>query len=288
MTNALTVDVEEWFQVSNFDGVVTRGEWDAMPSRVEASTRRLMDLFERFDVCATFFVLGWVAERRADLVREIRTRGHDVASHGYNHELVYRLGRARFEEDLRKSVRAIEDVTGVRPSGYRAPSFSIDRRVPWAFDVLAAEGFTYDSSIFPVKHPRYGVPDFPRAPRRIRTLSGATLREFPMTTLRLPGFNVGASGGAWLRVLPPLAVRTAFARMNAAGQPAVLYVHPWEVDPDQPRLRVGLLKRLAHYTNLARTEARLASLLERFPFGTMEQALRHAPDLAQEPIEVGA
>lgn len=288
MTNALTVDVEEWFQVSNFDGVVPREDWDSLPSRVVDSTRRLLDLFDRFAVKGTFFVLGWVAERRGELVREIRARGHDVASHGYGHELVARIGRERFAADLQRSTRAIEDAVGIRPTGYRAPSFSIDRSAAWAFDVLADQAFTYDSSIFPVKHPRYGVPGFPRAPRRVRAPGGAILREFPMTTLRLGSLNIGASGGAWLRVLPPLVPRTAFARMNAAGEPAVLYVHPWELDPDQPRLRVGAAKRFAHYTNLDRTERRLAGLLERFRFGTMEQALREAPGLAKEPVEVAA
>ena len=288
MTNALTVDVEEWFQVSNFEGVVSREEWDSLPSRVVDSTRRLLDLFDRFDAKATFFVLGWVAERRAELVREIRERGHDLASHGYGHELVYQIGRERFREDLRKSVRAIQEAAGVRPSGYRAPSFSIDRRAAWAFDVLSEEAFTYDSSIFPVKHPRYGVPGFPRAPRRVRAPGGGVLREFPMTTLRVASLNLGASGGAWLRLLPPLVPRIAFARMNAAGEPAVLYVHPWELDPEQPRLRVSAAKRIAHYTNLASTERRLAGLLERFPFGTMEEALRGAPGLAEEPVEVEA
>jgi polysaccharide deacetylase family protein (PEP-CTERM system associated) len=221
-------------------------------------------------------------------VREIRERGHDVASHGYGHELVYRIGRERFAEDLRKSAGVIEEAAGVRPHGYRAPSFSIDRRAGWAFDVLAEQSFTYDSSIFPVKHPRYGVPGFPRSPRRVRAPGGAVLREFPMTTLRVASLNVGASGGAWLRVLPALVAQVAFARMNAAGQPAVLYVHPWELDPEQPRVRVSALKRFAHYTNLAGTERRLATLLERFRFGTMEEAFREAPGLSEEPVEVEA
>jgi polysaccharide deacetylase family protein (PEP-CTERM system associated) len=288
VTNALTVDVEEWFQVSNFEGVVPRAEWDSLPSRVVDSTRRLLDLFERFDARATFFVLGWVAERRGELLQEIRARGHDVASHGYGHELVCRLGREGFAADLARSARAIEDASGARPRGFRAPSFSIDRTAWWAFDVLAAQGFTYDSSVFPVRHPRYGVPGFARAPRRVQAPGGAVLREFPMTTLRVGAVNVGASGGAWLRVLPAWVPRLAFARMNAAGEPAVLYVHPWELDPGQPRLRVRAAARFAHYTNLDATEGRLAALLRRFRFGTMEEALAGAPGLAKEPIEVAA
>lgn len=285
MRNALTVDVEEWFQVSNFEAAIPRSDWERLPSRVEDSTRRLLDLFERHEARATCFVLGWVAERHPALVREIRERGHDVASHGYGHELLWRLGADRFRDDVRRASRVIEAATGVRPRGYRAPSFSIDERSRWALATLAREGFAYDSSIFPVRHPRYGMPEFPRVPRRVTTGWGEIV-EFPMTTLRVGSANVGASGGAWLRLLPPAVLRIAFERMNAAGQPAVLYVHPWEIDPDQPRVRIGGWKRAAHYTNLGRMEKRLAALLARFSFGPMEAALRDAPGLREEAVEV--
>jgi polysaccharide deacetylase family protein (PEP-CTERM system associated) len=285
--NALTVDVEDWFQVSNLDSVVRRAEWERYPSRVTGNTRRLLDLFEAHRVKATFFVLGWVAERRPDLVGEIAGAGHEVACHGYGHDLVYSLGRRGFEQDLDRSVAAIEAAAGVRPRGYRAPSFSIDHRSLWAFEVLVDRGFTYDSSVYPVRHPRYGIPSFPRVPRRVRTAAGEEIREFPMTTLRILGGNIGASGGGYLRLLPLAVVETAFARMNGAGHPAVLYVHPWEVDPEQPRLKPKGLGRITHYANLARTEGRLGRLLRRFDFGTMEESLAAASTLEIEPIEVG-
>lgn len=284
MRNALTVDLEDWFQVSNFDRVFPRSEWDDCPSRVEASTRRLLDLFERFDVRGTFFVLGWVADRFPHLVREVADRGHEIASHGYGHELVYTLDPDRFAHDVTRSIEVIEAACGARARGYRAPSFSIDQRSPWAFDVLVDCGFEYDSSVFPVHHPRYGVPTFARTPRRVRTQRGQELPEFPMTTLRLLGRNWGASGGGYLRLLPLGFLKTAFRRMNAAGQPGVLYVHPWEIDPDQPRVKVGGIGRFTHYANLAATYGRLERLLAEFEFGTMQDALAMAPGLSSKPL----
>ncbi len=227
-----------------------------------------------------------MAERFPGLVREISERGHDVASHGYGHELVYRIGPERFAADIERSIDVIGDAIGRRPTGYRAPSFSIDGRAPWAFDILAERGFTYDSSVYPVRHPRYGVPDFVRSPRRMKISNGGELREFPLTTLRLGGRNFGASGGGYLRLLPLVVLESAFRRMNEAGQPAVLYLHPWEIDPGQPRLKPKGLGRITHYTNLARTESRMRRVLAAFRFGTMEEALSHAPDLEADPVEV--
>jgi polysaccharide deacetylase family protein (PEP-CTERM system associated) len=285
--NALTVDVEDWFQVSNFDGIVSRADWDGYPSRVVENTRRLLETFAERDVRATFFVLGWVAERFPALVREILAGGHEIASHGWGHELVHRLGPEKFAADLDRSVAAISGAAGVRPRGYRAPSFSIDRRAPWAFDLLVERGFTYDSSIFPVRHPRYGMPSFARVPSRVRTPRGAEILEFPLTTLRILGRNIGAAGGGYLRLLPLPVLTTAFRRMNAAGQPAVLYLHPWEIDPDQPRIPVRGLGRVTHYRNLAATLDRLRTLLGRFRFARMDEVLLDAPGVARPPIELG-
>lgn len=286
MNNVLSVDVEDWFQVSNFDGVISRDSWDAQPSRVERNTRRLLDLFDGANARGTFFVLGWIAERHPDLVREIRLRGHDLASHGFGHELVYRLTPEAFAADLIRARTAIESAGGMAPRGYRAPSFSIDRRSFWAFDVLARQGYAYDSSVFPVRHPRYGVPKFPRTPVRMLTSEGRVLAEFPLTTARVLGRNVGAAGGGYLRILPLAVLERAFAAMNERGEPACLYVHPWEIDPDQPRVRVKGLGRFTHYTNLDKTEGRLKRLLRRFAFAPMEECLRNSPGIAAEPQSV--
>jgi polysaccharide deacetylase family protein (PEP-CTERM system associated) len=284
--NALSVDVEDWFQVSNFDDIVARETWDSLPSRVERNTRRLLDLFDSKGAKGTFFVLGWIAERFPHLVREIRERGHDLASHGFGHELVWRQSPEAFASDLQRARRAIESATGVTPRGYRAPSFSIDRRSFWAFEVLANQGYAYDSSVFPVRHPRYGVPDFPRTPTRLVTRQGKILAEFPLTTWRILRRNVGAAGGGYLRILPLSLLERAFDAMNDQGEPACLYVHPWEIDPDQPRVRVKGLGAFTHYTNLDKTEQRLRRLLSRSSFAPIEQCLQSSPGIAAEPRSV--
>jgi polysaccharide deacetylase family protein (PEP-CTERM system associated) len=286
LKNALSVDVEDWFQVSNFDTVVPRDSWDSLPSRVERNTRRLLDLFDAANARGTFFVLGWIAERYPDLVGEIGRRGHELASHGFGHELVYRLTPQAFASDLAHARSAIVEASGWIPRGYRAPSFSIDRRSFWAFDVLAREGYAYDSSIFPVRHPRYGVPEFSRTPVRVRTRSGQVVAEFPLTTWRVAGRNVGAAGGGYLRLLPLCVLERAFGSMNESGEPACLYVHPWEIDPEQPRIAVKGLGRFTHYTNLDKTEGRLKRLLSKFAFAPMEECLRDSPGIAAEPQSV--
>ena len=232
--NALSVDLEEYFQVSNFNGIIARDQWAALPSRVVDATRRLLDTFDETDSRATFFVLGWVAKRQSALVREIAERGHEIACHGYAHELVYEIGPKRFREDLRRARTAIGEACGVQPRGYRAPSYSITDRSLWALDILAEEGFDYDSSIFPIHHHRYGIPDFSRTPVRIELPEGRSIREFPMTTIQAGPVRLPLSGGAYLRFFPPALFRWGFRRLIAAGEPVVLYVHPWEVDPDQP------------------------------------------------------
>lgn len=284
----LTVDLEEYFQVSNLTGVVRRDAWESMPSRVEESTRRLLDLFDRKDSRATFFVLGWVAERHAKLVREIADRGHEVACHGYAHDLVYDLGPQRFREDLRRAKRAVEDATGIRMRGYRAPSYSITEASLWALRILSEEGFRFDSSIFPIRHHRYGIPDFARSPVAL-DLGDARLLEFPLTTLRLGRWNLPLAGGAYLRFLPASLFRRGFARLVREGRPTVLYLHPWEIDPGQPRQAVGWKIRLNHYFNLGRVEARLSRLLEahRFaPMGEVLDGLEGAGELPVLPMRV--
>jgi polysaccharide deacetylase family protein (PEP-CTERM system associated) len=266
------VDLEEYFQVSNLASVVDRADWAVLPSRVADSTRRLLDLFESTSSRATFFVLGWVAERNAKLVREIADRGHEVACHGYAHDLVYDLGPKRFREDLRRARAAVEDATGIVMHGYRAPSYSITRASLWALRILVEEGFRFDSSIFPIRHPRYGIPDFVRHPVRLE-LGGAQITEFPLTTLRLGPMNFPLAGGAYLRFLPASLFRLGFDRIVRAGEPTVLYLHPWEIDPEQPRQRVGLKVRVNHYFNLQRVEGRLQRLLERYRFAPLGDVL---------------
>jgi len=271
--NALSVDLEEYFQVSNFDDVIPRGRWPSLPSRVGDATHRLLDLFDRTSSRATFFVLGWVAERHPALVREIADRGHEIACHGYGHELVYEIGPDRFREDLTRGCRVIEDAAGAPVRGYRAPSYSITPRSLWALEILAEAGFEYDSSIFPIRHHRYGIPGFRRSPVVLRLSGGGRIREFPLTTLRVPGANLPLAGGAYLRFLPGPLFRLGFAHLVAAGEPTVLYLHPWEIDPDQPRQAVGRKTRINHYYNLGRMESKLRRLLEAHPFGTLADVL---------------
>jgi polysaccharide deacetylase family protein (PEP-CTERM system associated) len=273
MLNALSVDLEEYFQVANFDRYVDRAHWPDLPSRAELQTRRILDLFDRTGSRATFFVLGWVAERRPALLREVAARGHEIACHGYGHEIVYEIGPERFREDLKRGRAAIEDAIGTRVEGYRAPSFSITERSLWALEILAEEGFRFDSSIFPVRHHRYGVPDFPRSPVRLALPSGATIVEYPLTTLAWGPLRLPVAGGGYLRLFPFRLLRWGIERLVAAERPTVLYVHNWEIDPDQPRQDVPPLVRWNHYHNLGRTEGRLQTLLERISYGPLSEVI---------------
>jgi len=285
--NALTVDLEDYFQVSNFDRVIDRGDWDSKPRRVGDNTRRLLDAFDARQTRATFFVLGWVAEREPALVREIADRGHEIACHGYGHELVYAIGHKRFASDLQRARAAIEDACGLAVEGYRAPSYSITDASLWALDVLVDQGFRYDSSIFPIRHHRYGIPEFPRHPCRLALASGAAIDEFPMTTLRMGSTNLPLAGGAYLRFLPAPVFRWAFRRLAGRGEPTVLYLHPWEIDPDQPRQEVGLVVRINHYWNLGRTLPRLLALMGEHtfaPMGEVLEALRAADRLPEHVL----
>ncbi len=274
MLNAMTVDVEDYFQVSAFEGVVDRATWDERTPRVERNTRALMALFDAHGVKATFFTLGWVADRFPALLRDLRDAGHEIASHGYEHRLVSSMDAATFRDDLRRAADAIHTACGVEVEGFRAPSFSITPQTLWAFDVLRDEGYTFSSSVFPVRHDRYGIPQFPRAPVRLCDDDGRCLWEFPMTTWRLLRRNWPVAGGGWMRVLPPAVMRHAIRRANKDGTPAITYLHPWEVDPDQPRIEAaGRTAKLRHYVNLDKMHGRLEGLLASFRFGTVSEVL---------------
>ena len=284
--NAMSVDVEDYFHVSVFDGIVPRGRWADMESRVCANTRRLLDIFDEFGVASTFFVLGWVAERHPELVQEIANRGHEIASHGYAHRLVYDQTPAAFREDVHRAKALLEDAGGCRVGGYRAPSYSVTPRSLWALDVLIEEGHWYDASIFPIRHDRYGIPVSPRAPFQIERTPG-TLIEVPGSTVRMGPLNLPIAGGGYFRILPYQWTRWGIERLNAGeGEPAVFYLHPWEIDPDQPRLQAGWLGRFRHYRNLDRTETRLRALLGDFEFGTVEMVIKgrmQGPDSGHGP-----
>ena len=270
--NAMTVDVEDYFHVSVFDGLVPRSAWAEMEGRVVQNTGRLLDVFEAHDVRATFFVLGWVAERYPALVRDIAARNHEVASHGYAHRLVYDQTPAAFREDVRRSKALLEDATGEPVGGYRAPSYSITERSLWALDVLIEEGFLYDSSIFPIHHDRYGIPISPRHPYVLQR-AGA-LVEAPGSTVRWGTMNLPVGGGGYFRILPYEWTRWGITRLNTVEKlPAIFYLHPWEIDPEQPRLRAPMLGRFRHYFNLNRTEERLRRLISDFSFATMSELL---------------
>jgi polysaccharide deacetylase family protein (PEP-CTERM system associated) len=259
--NVFSVDVEDYFHVEAFSDVVDRTSWGGYACRVEANTQRLLDLLDECGVQGTFFILGWVAERYPQLVREIVARGHEPACHSYWHRLIYKLDRAEFAADTRRAKDVIEQAAGEPVFGYRAPSYSITMRSLWALDVLAEAGFTYDSSIFPIRHDVYGIPDAPRQPFLVTTASGPIV-EFPITTFRMVGEqNLPVGGGGYLRILPFWYTKLGYRRARAENLPLIAYIHPWEVDPDQPRIGGRRRSRLRHYTTLAKTHDRLRRLL---------------------------
>ena len=268
--NAMTVDVEDYFQVQAFAHCIDRGAWDTFPSRVERNTDRILDQFDGAGVKATFFTLGWVAQRFPALVRRIVAEGHELGSHGWDHTRVDAQSPAAFRADVRRTKSLLEDTGGVAVGGYRAATFSIGAANMWAFPVLREEGYTYSSSINPIKHDLYGIPDASRVP--FRPVTDGVI-EIPMTTVRLLGRNWPCSGGGYFRLLPTALYRTGLGWVNRRDrQPGIFYFHPWEVDPDQPRIpNAGWKSRLRHYTNLSRMAADLDRLLRDFPWDRMDR-----------------
>ncbi|KAB7622846.1 XrtA system polysaccharide deacetylase [Alkalilimnicola sp. S0819] len=289
MHNAMTVDVEDYFHVAAFASRIDPGDWDRYPSRVEANTHRLLALFAERQVRATWFVLGWVARRHPQLVKAIAAGGHEVACHGMSHQLIYRQSVARFRAETLAARKLLEDLSQQPVEGYRAASYSITRRSLWALDVLAEAGFLYDSSIFPVHHDRYGIPGAPRRPHRRSTPGGASLVEFPPATARFGPLCLPCAGGGYFRLYPYSLTRYLLKRCNGQdGQPFMFYLHPWELDPDQPRLPAGRLSRFRHYLNLHRCESRLTALLADFRFTTARRVLEAAGLLAAPAVPGGA
>jgi polysaccharide deacetylase family protein (PEP-CTERM system associated) len=281
ITNGLSFDIEDWFQVENLRSVIGRADWERLPRRVEANTRKILDMLRVGGIKATFFFLGWIAERYPQLVREVVSEGHEIASHGYGHELLYEMTPASFREDLRRSKELLEGITGSRILGYRGPSFSITPKSMWALDVLRDEGFLYDSSVFPISgHDRYGFANCDTQP--FRWPNG--LLEIPLAVSRLRNFALPIAGGGYFRLFPYACFRMLLKRLNANGHAFTFYLHPWELDPLQPRIRVPLRYRFRHYVNLNKTTARLTRLLSDFRFDRMAVAYDITADRHQPPL----
>jgi len=272
--NALTVDVEDYFHVAALAPSIHRDSWPSRESRVAANTRKLLAILDQYQVRGTFFVLGWVAERHPQLVREVASCGHEIACHGFSHRLVYEQSPKEFREETVRSKGLLEDITGSEVSGYRAASYSIVRESLWAMDILADLGFLYDSSIFPIRHDRYGIPGAQRVPHRMLTPNKNSIVEWPLATANVLGWRLPVAGGGYFRLLPYWVSRWGLESINRREQqPFIFYLHPWEIDPAQPRVSVSWLSRYRHYTNLGKCEERLRRLLGEFQFGTVRDGL---------------
>lgn len=283
MLNAFSVDVEDYFQVAALAPAIPVESWPSQEYRVEANTEVILKLCAEKGVRGTFFILGWVAEKSPNLVKRIAAAGHEIACHGFSHQLIYRQTREVFREETFRAKRFLEDVIGTAVTGYRAASFSITRDSLWALDTLIDAGFEYDSSVFPIHHDRYGIPGASPEPGKITAPSQRTLVEFPMSAAKFFGVQVPVSGGGYFRILPYWVTRAGLKQINQeAGRPFTFYLHPWEVDPGQPRVNVKAFSRFRHYTNLHRCEARLRRVLGDFRFGTMREVLEGRGLLASQ------
>jgi len=275
IANALTIDVEDYFHVAALSNSISVNDWDKQVCRVEKNTHVLLDLFDQQSASATFFVLGWVAERYPQIVKEIEKRGHEVASHGYSHQLIYKQTPEVFKEETLKSKKLLEDIIGKTVNGYRAASYSITNKSLWALDILADAGFKYDSSIFPVHHDNYGIPGSPTEPHVLKTPDGQSLIEFPLSTYKVMGQTLPVAGGGYFRLYPYRLSRFFYNSINKKSKSFVFYLHPWEVDPGQPRVKASWFSEFRHYNNLHKCESRLKQLLSDFSFTTMETVLKN-------------
>ena len=275
LLHAMTIDVEDYYMVSAFNASLAREDWHKQASRVEDNTRRLLDIYAARDINITWFVLGMVAEKHPDLIRELHRAGHEIASHGYSHKLIYEQSQQEFHEETRRSKSILEDITGEPVRGYRAASYSITQKSLWALDSLVELGFDYDSSIFPVHHDRYGIPDAPRAIHRAAAPNGGSIIEYPLSTATFSSLRIPIAGGGYFRIYPYWLTRMLWQRaIRETRQPQVFYLHPWELDPEQPRMPdLSLLSRFRHYINLHRCEGRLERHMDSFRFGTMAEII---------------
>lgn len=274
MINAMTVDVEDFYHVSAFAGVIRMSDWPQYESRVERNTEKLLALFAERNILATFFVLGWVAERNPELIRRIHVAGHEVACHGYSHQLVYKQSQAVFREETARSKALLEDLIGAEVCGYRAASYSITAESIWALDILAELGFKYDSSIFPIKHDRYGMSDAPKEIHWRELAEGRRILEYPLSTWSLRFYDLPVAGGGYFRLFPYALTQCGLSSINRSGKPFIFYLHPWEVDPDQPRVAgASALSNFRHYNNLNKCFPRLQRLTNDFSFGTVRQSI---------------
>jgi len=281
MTNILTIDLEDWFQVDNFKHIFPVSTWDTCELRVEKNILKLLQIFDKFNTKTTFFVLGWIAEKCPDLIREIHKQGHEIATHGFNHQLVCSQTREEFKQDLQRSIDVLSKITGENPRGFRAPTWSINQNCPWAFDVMRECGIEYDSSLFPG---RFTSPSSPRGEVKaegsitwsheyvssweltIKFADGSELTEYPITTVKICGKSIPFSGGGYFRLFPYSFISWGIKKLNNQGIPAIVYLHPWEIDPQQPRQNAGALKNFRHYVNMEKTEDKLCKLLKEFKF----------------------
>jgi polysaccharide deacetylase family protein (PEP-CTERM system associated) len=286
LINALTIDVEDYYHVSAFESVVRRDSWYQYESRVENNTLRILDLLDEYHTRGTFFILGHVAERHPGLVYAIQQRGHEIASHGYSHRRIYTQTSQQFREETRKAKKIVEDITGEAVLGYRAASYSITDKSLWALDILAEEGFRYDSSIFPVRHDLYGIPGHRRFSWAIERNGSGVMLEIPLSTVRIAGVNIPIGGGGYLRLFPYAVTRQALLQLNLRErQPAVVYFHPWEIDPGQPRIRASWRSQFRHYTNLRGMEEKLRKLMGDFSFAPIREVFSSSlqlPSLAND------
>lgn len=290
MQNIMTVDVEDYFQVAALAESIKVSEWEGIPTRVVNNTQRLLDLFDQHNIKVTHFILGWVADKHPELVAEIHQRGHEVASHGYSHQLIYNQSPEVFRNETIRSKSLLEDITGSQVLGYRAASYSITRKSLWALDILGECGFTYDSSIFPIVHDRYGIPNSPKDPYYIKTAEGHQLLELPLSTESWFGQTIPIAGGGYFRLYPYWLSKFLYRRREKKQQPFIFYLHPWEVDAEQPKVDVSWFSRFRHYNNLDKCESRLSNLISEFKFDTMQSYIDtlDLEKLAKNPQEFSA